>query len=46
MPQYDPILNSDFARIDRNRATEDGRYYLDERHTEDTDEFHGTAYPD
>lgn len=29
-----------------NSATDDGRYYLDERHTEDIDEFHGTAYPD
>ena len=31
MPQYDPILNSDFAKIDRNRATEKAQLYNSEK---------------
>lgn len=35
MPQYDPILNSDFARIDRNRATEKAQLYNSEKDRND-----------
>jgi len=31
MPQYDPILNSDFAKIDRNHATEKAQLYNSEK---------------
>jgi hypothetical protein len=35
MPQYDPILNSDFAKIDRNHATEKAQLYNSEKDRND-----------
>ena len=35
MPQYDPILNSDFAKIDRNRAAEKAQLYNSEKDRND-----------
>lgn len=35
MPQYDPILNSDFARIDRNCAIEKAQFYNSEKDRND-----------
>ena len=35
MPQYDPILNSDFAKIDRNRAIEKAQLYNSEKDRND-----------
>jgi hypothetical protein len=35
MPQYDPILNSDFARIDKKQATEKAQLYNSEKDRND-----------
>ena len=35
MPQYDPILNSDLVKIDRNRATEKAQFYNSEKDRND-----------
>ena len=35
MPQYDPILNSDFARIDKKQAAEKAQFYNSERDRND-----------